>query len=255
MKKLMHLEFRRLFRSKTFYICLAVSLVMVLITGVTSKLVYNAIKSEETLATFGYDSNAPTALSLMKGIGSSSLLMVMAVFITLFVTEDYAGNTIKNISSKGYSSDLIFLSKYVASLTACMFFLFSNALFALAVGVPLFGHFGSAGHFFAGSLAAILMVVIAYISVYYMVAISIRKVGGSLAICLVGPVVLNLILLLADSISSKVTVSDYWMDGILTNLSANDVSGKTLAIAFIVGFNLFAGSMLISFFANRKKDQ
>ena len=255
MKKLMQLEFRRLLRAKSFYICLAISLAMVLITGVTTKVILATIESEEALSAFGYDVNPPSALSTMKGIGASSLLMVLAAFITLFVTEDYAGNTIKNIYAKGYSNDLVFFSKYLSTLVSCVFIVLVTALFAFFSGLALFGEVGHTGHFFAGSIVAILFVLIAYVTVYFMVAICIRKVGGALAISLVGPVVLALILMLLDSISSKVTVSDYWLDGILTNLSEQDVSGKTLILAFTMGFNMLAGCLLIGFFVNRKKDR
>lgn len=254
MNNLFKLEFRRLFRAKSFYICLGISLAMILVTGLTTKLILSA-QSQDMLAAMGYDTNPPTALSTMKGIASSSLLMVLAAFVTLFVTEDYVGNTIKNIYSKGYSRDLVFFSKYVTTIVASTIIILANALFALLTGGVLFGEIGTTGHFFAGSVVAILFLLIVYVTIFFMVAICLRKVGGSLAICLVGPVVLSLILLLIDSISSKFSISAYWLDGILANLAEYDVPGKTLAIAFGVGFNMLAGSLLIGFFSNRKSNQ
>lgn len=256
MKNLLTLEFRRLLRSKTFYICLGISLIMILITAGTNKLLLKAINTEEMEESFGLIMQSPTSLSMMKGIGSSSFLMILAVFITIFVTEDYAGNTIKNIYAKGYSRDLVFFSKYLSVLSACFSMIVVDLLFSMAMGGVLFGDFGSAGHFYAGSLVAVIFVLLSYITVFFMVAICMRKLGAALPVSLVGPVVLSLILTLITALSSdKFRVSDYWLDGILTNLAEYDVSGKNLVIAFVMGFNMLAGSLLISFFANRKKDQ
>ena len=108
MMNLLRLEFRRLFRAKSFYICLAISLVMIIISAATTKMLLNMASSEEFGEAFGSMLQTPTSFSLLKSTASSSLTMVLAIFLSIFVTEDYTADTIKNIcvikiSKKGYA--------------------------------------------------------------------------------------------------------------------------------------------------------
>ena len=256
MYHLLKLEFHRLFRSKTFYICLAASLFMVFVSVLTNKLLFAAIDTDELGEAFGMAFEAPTALSTFKGFGTAYLSMILAVFITLFVTEDYSSNTIKNIYAKGYSRDLVFFAKFLSSLAASLIFIVASAILSLILGKAFFGEFGEAGHFFAGSVVATFFVLIAYHTVFFFIAICMRKLGGALSISLVGPTALGLILsLISAATSSKVDLTQYWLDGCLTKLAAFDVSGNVLATAFIMGFCMIAGGLAIGFFANRTKDQ
>ena len=101
MTDLLHLEFRRLFRAKSFYICTVISLAMILISAATTKVMLNLIKVEEFEQEFGEAMTTalvvPTSFSMLKTIGSSSLSTILAIFLSIFVTEDYTSDTIKNI--------------------------------------------------------------------------------------------------------------------------------------------------------------
>lgn len=259
MLKLEKLELRRLFLAKSFLICLAVSLGLILMTSLTTKFLMRALSSldEEGAAALGTMSmQAPSSLSLLKGIGSSSLTLILAIYITIFVTEDYTGDTIKNVYAKGYSRDTVFFAKYLSSLTGTLIFILADAIFAIVIGKLLFGDFGTAGEHYVSSFLAGIVLLIAYHTVYFAVAISLRKTGGAIALCIVGPTVISLALSLGNTIlkSDQFDLSDYWLPGRMDILSAENVTSKDVGIGFAIAIVTIAIFGVLAFFINRKRE-
>ena len=265
MGKLLQLEFRRLFRAKSFYICLAISLVLVLITTGTTKLLLTlASKMVEEDPEFGEAQAAitlagiasPTALSMLKQVASSSLTTVLAVFIPLFVTEDYTSDTIKNIYSKGYSRDEIFCSKFISAFTAGLIMIVANALFSFAMGAAFFGKIGTMGKNYVPSLIALLLLLICHVAISFSISISLRKTGGAIALAIIAPMVIGLLFLLVDAVPAfdKWDLSQYWLDSRISAMAQDQVAGKDLLSAFLVGGIVFLIAGGVGFFVNRKRE-
>jgi len=262
MNKLLKLEFRRLFMSKVLYICIAISLAMLLISAFTSKLLYEAMsqiaeEDMEGMAELGIAAlDLPTSLSLLKGVGSSSLTLILAVFIAIFVTEEYTGDIIKNIYAKGYSRDLVFFSKYLSSLAGSLLIVLADAIFSIIIGKALFGEFGTMGKNYISSFIAILFLIVSYDTLYFAISIAIRKTGGSIAISIFGPIVINLLLNLGNAISKSETLdlTEYWIAGRLTTLSYADVTTKAVWMSFLVGGIFLLAFGAVGFFLNRKRE-
>lgn len=259
MLKLEKLEFRRLFTAKSFLICLAISLVLILISSLTTKFLLNALSSldpedAEMIGTAALQ--MPSSLSLLKEIGSSSLTLILAIFVTIFVTEDYTSDTIKNVYAKGYSRDTVYFAKYLSSLTGTLLFLLADAIFAIVVGKLLFGEFGTAGENYAASFLACIFVLIAYHTVYFTIAISLRKTGGSIALCILGPILVGLLLSLANTLikSDTLDLAEYWLPGRLSILSAANVASKEVGIGFAIAIITIVAFGTAGFFLNRKRE-
>ena len=237
MSNLLRLEFRRLFRAKSFYICLAVSLVMIVITALTTKMLLNLEEQKEVAEAMGEALQTPTSISMLKTAISSSLTTILAIFLSLFVAEDFTGDTIKNIYAKGNSRDSIYWSKYISSVVASIIMLFFCAIFSFATGKILFGEYGSMGKNYIVSLFAELVILLAYVTLYFVVAICIRKTGASLAISIIGPLLIGLFLTLGSAAlkSDSIDLSSYWLAGRLSILEDADVSTKNTVLGFIIG--------------------
>ena len=258
MNKLLSLEFRRLLRAKSFYICTAIALIMILISAATSKMLLNIASSEEFNEAFGGAAiHAPTSLSMLKGVASSSLTVILAIFLSIFTAEDYSADTIKNIYAKGISRDEVFFSKYVSAIAATLVMFLVCALFSLVMGKAMFGEFGTAGKNYVGSMFAILLSVIAYATIYFTIAICLKKTGASIAISIIGPIVLSLLLTLVNVAikSDTINISNYWLDGRMGILEMVDVSGKDLLIGFIVAAVALLGAGAIGFVINRGSEK
>ena len=263
MGKLLKLEYRRLFSAKSFYICAAVSLALILISALISRLLLNMLSEIEMEGVEGMEEigatalQAPTSLSLLKGIGSSSLTLILAIFTTIFVTEEYTGDVIKNIYAKGYSRDTVYFAKYLSSLSGTLLILVADAVFSIVLGKTLFGEFGSAGTNYLSSLFAILVVIIGYHTIYFMIANTIRKTGGAIALSILGPIVIDLLLNLGSTLIKKsedVDLSAYWLPGRLSLLEAADVPSKEVWISFLVAGIVILAFGAAGFFLNRKRE-
>ena len=111
MAKLLRFEFHKLIRQKSFYICLAVAVAMLVVSTCTTYLINKDVMDT---AEMGID-----AMNVMIGSASGGVLsMVIGVFIPLFACEDYVSGTIRNIVTRGYSRLAIFSAKLIAVMLA-----------------------------------------------------------------------------------------------------------------------------------------
>ena len=256
MKNVLELEFRRLFRAKAFYICILISLVLILISAATSKMLLNAVNTEELPEGMTVAIQAPTALSMMKGIGSSSVTMLLAIFVCIFVTEDFASDTIKNVYARGYTKTSVYVSKYIASFVGCLIFLLATALFSLLIGVTFFDGMGTAGKNYVGSLLAIVLCLVAYFTIYFALAISLQKAGSTIAISIFGPMIVGLLFSLFSSMLKldDTDLADYWLTDRVTILQQSDVAGKEIWIACVIAVVVIAAGITIGYFLHKKKE-
>lgn len=257
MMNLLRLEFRRLFRAKSFYICLAISLVMIIISAATTKMLLNMASSEEFGEAFGSMLQTPTSFSLLKSTASSSLTMVLAIFLSIFVTEDYTADTIKNIYAKGHSRDSVFGAKIISAMTAGLIMILVSALFSFAAGKVMFGEVGTMGENYIGSVLAELVILLAYAALYFAIAIAFKKTGASIAVSILGPLLVGLLLSLGNAAlkSDKISLTDYWLDGRLTILTQANVEGKEVLIGFIIGVVVLLVAGAVGFVVNRSSEQ
>ena len=260
MKDLLHLEFRRLFRAKSFYICTAIALVMIVISAATTKMLLDvAEKATEDIAEAfgGAMLQAPTAFSMLKTAASSSLTTILAVFLSLFVTEDYSSDTIKNVYAKGHSRDEVYFAKYISALAASLMMILVTAAFSFVMGKALFGEFGTMGENYVGSLLAELVILIAYVTVYFAIAISIKKTGASIAISIIAPLLVTLLLSLGNAAidSETIDLSEYWLDGRLSLLLPSNVETTDMIYGFVLGAVYLVAASGVGFLINRKSQK
>ena len=111
MKKLISFEIRKLLKSKYFYIITAISVIFILLSGLTNKAISDAlIANGETVQPY-------SSYLFTKGALGGTYTMFIAIFVALFATEDSASGTLKNIFAKGYTRSQVYFSN--------MFLLFS----------------------------------------------------------------------------------------------------------------------------------
>ena len=102
MNNLIKFEFRKLFKSKSFYICLLICIGLVLLSGLTTKIM---VESREVI-------DLPSKYSMLQGaVSFGNITLISAIYTALFVCEDESSNTLKNIYAKGYTRGNVFISK------------------------------------------------------------------------------------------------------------------------------------------------
>ena len=123
MFNLLRFEYRTLFLRKSFFVCLIVLLLPLLLISADVIDVYN--KS-------GYNSSPFTILQMMMTFSNVSVLVL--IFTSIFGCQNYINGTAKVIYAKGYSRTQIFFAKFIASATAAIIFFLVAITFGLVIG-------------------------------------------------------------------------------------------------------------------------
>ena len=258
MSELLRFEFRRLFRSRTFYVCLGVSfavivlqlLILLATTAITD------VYTDMQVAMPEYN-----ALSLLKTSTLSEFSLIAAIFVTIFSTDDFSGDTIKNVCAKGYSREHIFFSKYLSTLAGCMIILLSGMFFQFALGGLMFRQLGTAGQNFALSVLVIVLLNCGYHAIFFAIGYTMRKIGGAIVLAILGPTMYELVASLFDlaisqfaKIETSFRLADFTIGGQLVRMGAGDVPLSNVGWAVLTAA-VFIGIFLAgSFFINRKRD-
>ena len=249
MFKLLNFEFRKLIRQKSFYICIAAMLAL---------LVGSAYTTELMTAKSGVEDPSLSGISyLMEAISGSALSAVLAVFIPLFICEDYASGTIRNIITRGFSLLEMFIAKLIAVLAATVLMTAVCLAAAYLVGTAFWG----AGEPSLGSeqikiLLCQLAVIAAYATMFFAISSMLQKVGGSIAICLILPMAAVILLSLADAALAEreIELSGYWIENLGRSLASVEAEAEDIKKALIGAGCYFAASIAFSWLVIMKRE-
>ena len=250
MANLIKFEFRKLFKSKLFYVCGIILIASIFLTLATLKISYNLLKDSPYAI-----GDTTTVLDVLKAT-NTVLPLLLAVFVVIFVCEDYTSDTIKNIYAKGYSKTSIFFSKYLVSLIVCLIYLAIDLLFKFVFGVITYSNFGEFNFHYLATLLNIGLIFLCYHAFYFMITISIRKLGLCIASAIIIPSIIEILLLLVDIVirNDKIKFINYSLDGRLGLLQGASVSNTELWITLVYGIIFIAIFMVSAFFINKKRD-
>lgn len=236
MNRLLKFEFRKLFRQKSFYICGAIMVGMILLSVFSLNIILDTLSSPEgeMLAGSGMDAymGYHGLQMLADALNNSSISIILAVFLSLYVCNDYTSDTLKNIIAKGYGRVSIYASKFIVSLTAATIYTVVCWLTGFLSGTAFWGVGTLDGT--VGDLILVLivqlLVVYAYTALFFFIGVALRRGGGAIAVGIVGPVVLNLILSFIDVIwtDKSFQVSNYWIDSLLVTVSHTVITSDML---------------------------
>ncbi len=250
MGKLLHFEFHKLIRQKSFYICLAVAVALIILSAYTSQLMYKDIEDTSALGLDGMN-------NMIAAASSGYLSMVVGVFIPIFVCEDYVSGTIRNIVTRGYTRLGIFSAKLICALVATVVM----TVFSMATGYIIGTIFWGAGStaFDSGVIKILLCqlaVVVAEASLFYAISTVLQKTGGAIAICLVLPMVMTIVLALADTalVEKDITLSGYWIERAASSIATLEATGEDLKKALLTAVVYFVVTSVGSFLAVMKRE-
>ena len=249
MFKLLNFEFRKLIRQKSFYICIAAMLALLIGSAYTTELMTAKSGVEDpSLSGINY---------LMEAISGSALSAVLAVFIPLFICEDYASGTIRNIITRGFSRLEMFIAKLIAVLAATVLMTAVCLAAAYLVGTAFWG----AGEPSLGSeqikiLLCQLAVIAAYATMFFAISSMLQKVGGSIAICLILPMAAVILLSLADAALAEreIELSGYWIENLGRSLASVEAEAEDIKKALIGAGCYFAASIAFSWLVIMKRE-
>lgn len=248
MAKLLSFEFRKLFRQKSFYICLGIALFMGVVTLRTFSK--NSFSSYDVL------------VSLVKAYGNCSLTMLFGIFAAIYVCDDYSAGTIRNIVTRGYTRTNIYLAKLITLCFAAVIMLLTCWIVSAFAGVAFFGSGTSAfSASFIESMAAQFMLFMAYACVFNAVCSALQKTGISVAVCIILPLAVTMILTFiqitfADKggALSNANLQQYWLDDLVNAVSWVDADKASLDLAFKAAPLYIIGSMALGWLSIARRE-
>lgn len=252
MGKLIKFECYKLFRQKSFYICGAIMLGLILMSTFTLNMLMNMSQGMTGADGVSVSMMGGMELSgvymMTSALGSNNATMILAVLLSLFICADYTNGTLKNVVAKGYSRVSVYGAKYIVSLVAATILTVLSWLTGFASGTVCWGT-GTLQEGISGLiliLTAQLLGMYAYASFFFLICVLLKKTGGAIAVGIVTPLVfsiaLSLIDILADRLSFSFVPSEYWLDNcflaVSTVSTASEVMTRSL-ICFVVYIVLF----------------
>lgn len=249
MLKLTRFEMHKLIRQKSFYICIGVFIAM---------LVFSAYTAQLSLEESGLTDPTFNGMNYMfDAAGGSVLTMVLGVFIPLFICEDFTSGTIRNIVTRGYTRLGIFCAKLIAVLIASVLMTVIGMAAAYAIGTAFWGA-GDAS--FGAEQVKILLCQLAVsagiATLFFAVSIVLQKTGGAIAVCLVLPMVLTIVLNLADAAlaEEEIKLSSYWLERIAGTLGEYTVESDVIKKSLLTSAGYFAATVVASWLAVMKRE-
>lgn len=212
MKNILKSDFYRLFKSKSFYIC---TLVSAALFGLGIYMMYWAHKvtsSQGVEFPFQYTDGLSYGMTAFM---DGSVQMIISIFIAIFVTAEFSHGTMKNIVSKGFSKVNIFLSKLLTMTVAAFIIVIATVIVGTVCGTLVTGKFGSLNGEFGGyvlkTIGIELFLYIALTALLLMVAMTVKNLGGAIAISVIGIISFENVLfaLLEFAVDSKIKFSEF----------------------------------------------
>lgn len=250
MGKLLKFEFRKLFKSKAFYICAVIPIVLVIFSGISASQFY--IDPETGKCIYELDE------FLRYTFNSNMIVMISGIFTAIFLCEDDVSGTIKNIYAKGYSRESVFFSKYIVSLVALLIMLSSELLVAFLYGASHF-EMSSNNDLFVRLLGQIV-VLISYHALFTAISMWLKKTGGAVALNILGPSLVGLILGTVDIIlklKDKLNgflFSNYWISTFFADFVSATLTTKVMVTAFVGSCIYIAVGIVLGFLASKKNE-
>lgn len=258
MGRLLQFEFRKLFRQKSFYICSAILVASILITIYTLKFLTDFAGADvaDAVETLSGVTETSGLGSMLTALSSSSITTVLAVFIPLFVCDDFSSGTIKNVIAKGYSRTAVFASKYLVSVVAAVIMSIICWAGAYIAGTAIWYAGTDWTTTMTYAMMVQLLIIIAYLSVYFLISSLIKKSGGSISICVVAPMLVSTAVLLADALikKKKFEISDYWLADLLSKASSIAVANQELVKAAWCAVVYIVVAVAATLFLNSKSE-
>lgn len=255
MKELLRLEFRKLKRQKSFYIILVIMAVMLLISGATYKIFADYAEQIGEIA--GGESLIPLTFKafLLSFVSASNFSLLTAIFVSIIVCDDYENHILKNIFSRGYSRTSFCFAKLVYVFVATSIMFLCMALFATVFGGALFGFEGISGRVIL-LIFGQYVVCMANVALYFAIATSVKKLGGTIALNIIVPIFVPLVLGLIDNVLKieKFKIAEAWNDSFLTSLTDIAVSDGRL-IACILGAAAYIAVFIFVGYAASKRTE
>lgn len=183
MGNLLRANFLRLWKSKLFWVCLAVFIAV----GVLA-----AAEEFRFQVSVGADLSVPEVAQYKALLErqffqyAAYIGILAAALISLFLGTEYSDGAIRNKIAVGHSRTAIYLAGLLTGFAASALCMAGYMLSCLAVGAPLLGWFTKPADLLANAVIGSVVMLAAYCAIFTFVAMNCSKKSTSVVVCLLG---------------------------------------------------------------------
>ncbi|MBP5254133.1 MAG: ABC transporter permease [Lachnospiraceae bacterium] len=252
MERLIGFEFRKLFRRPAFYVCMGITVLLTLLAALTSYFflvfIMDIIPDSEFMGDALIEAGINGRAYLMNAVSNGNVITILAVFIALFICEDYTDGAAKNVIGRGFGRVEWVLARYITAFVAALILtavaMLSGFAIATIIGGP--GEGWNIGT--VGLIGLQVLLILGYTAMFTFFSLLVRKAGGAIALNLFVPAVITAALTLADTFIDSETfmLQDFWLGSIEGNYSLMVLTGDfeqeffvTAPITAVVYLGLF----------------
>lgn len=246
MKHLLSADFYRLVRSKSLYICTIIlgglMAVNLLLLKILILLTQSSGVDMSELAIFPYHSGFETAISML---GNTDITLFMGILVSILICAEFSHGTMKNPVSKGYKRSSIYFTKFIMGLEAYVVLSSVTFVVSFLMGILTTGEVGSFDgemlQFAIRTIGVEFLLQAAFISVFVMVTMSIRNIGGCIAINICMTTFSSLVYQLLNVIfRNKYDFAEYSILQNISTMAQFDVTTVDVVRAVIISAVYFA---------------
>lgn len=272
MGSILNSDFYKLFKMKSFYICLIISAVLGFFEIFMMQLANNMIEEAQSQAGMimdGIQIKMANCLQSVFNNGDFSIIVIIA--IVLFVTVEYNSGTLKNLVGRGCSRSKLFLSKTVTSVAEALLLYAAFAVCYIVSGFAMLSTDGIDNEFVSRLLltyAVQILIIIAGVCVMVAVSTLLRSKGGAIAVLICAnilvPMIIQIIYMIsitgedmsevADAVSGgSGALSQYWIFSTASKVWENIANGEVY-ISLIIPVVYIIASIAAGLAVFKKRD-
>lgn len=175
MIKLIRADLARMFKTKSFWICGVLSVVMVF-----GNFLLRYFNNKEIVQ----------ALGIYLFADSSNVILFAAIFSSLFLGTDYSNGTIRNKMTVGHGRCSIYFSNLILNSASGIIYAVVSRLPVLIFGLPAGGKLSVSGGEFAVKIVIMFLSAISVSSLFTLAGMLISAKSSNVVVTLVGAIVL-----------------------------------------------------------------
>jgi len=265
MPKLLRADFYRLWKTKSYYICIAVAAAIAIFGAVMTQVSINMMKAAaKTEPSMQQSVDALTATTKQGGIGylgtcmnGNFIPLLIAIVVSLFVCMYFSSGAIKN--AHGFSRSEIYGSTLIVCSVSALIMMVAYMLFSFAAASVLWGVGKVDTDIVLGLLKMIgteSLLMIGCVSLFVMVAMLIRNSGGTIAINIGSFIVVPILLGIINGLllKSDVVLSKYWIANAGNFVAQLNPANDDIIRSLIIAGCYIVASTAIGLFTFQKRD-
>lgn len=235
MLNILKTDFYKAFRTPSFWV---ISVITILSSLLSSFSIFWLLTQPEFAELIEI---APGFFQTVPGVTSGCIFLI-GIFAVMFSVSDFNYGTIKNIASKGYRREYIYISKFVTAIGVAIISLLLSFLTAfitaqIMINNKISGFFDYNAEFHL-SLSKQALLIVAYISIAVLLAMLFRSLGPALSVFLAYFFLQNSIVqlinkLIHDVFNSDFSVAPYFINGAFSDPDKT-VQGVIVLLVYIV---------------------